>query len=139
MILTSLFRHITIEEMASLNDDERGMLLHICNIINPFDMYKPSTDDPYPHSLSFIRTAKRESVENRIKNSINSIKPEYKEIYNSLCQKLSIPVVLEEKNLTVTTGGFAISGSVNLSGSNSLENNVTGSNVTGSNVTGSNQ
>jgi len=132
-----MFKHITIEEMNSLNEDEKILLLCICNIWAPIRPPMPSTEDPYPITLNIIRYTIREAVLDRIIQAEKVIKLEAKSIYENLCLKLKIPRPEVVKETVKEVEKTEVSGSITppLPDDNNM---VTGSvDLTNTNVSGS--
>lgn len=90
MIPPSLHRHITVEEINSLSEDEVDMLLYICNVWAPIKPPMPTEDNAYPVTLNIIRSTIKEAVIDRVTQANSVISDEGKEVYNSLKTKLGI-------------------------------------------------
>lgn len=90
MIPALLYPHITIEEINTLSDTEKDMLLYICNVWAPIDLPFSSPDNIYPISLNIIRYVRKDAIVDRINQAEAVIKDEAKEIYAGLKAKIGI-------------------------------------------------
>jgi len=107
------FQHISIDEIKSLSEDEANILLYICNIWAPITPFISTPEEPYPVSLNIIRYARKESILDRVIQAEPTIKDGARSIYESLRNKLSIPVVKKVEETTVSGSiDTSITGSV---------------------------
>jgi hypothetical protein len=111
----TMFQHITIEEIHSLTEDELDMLIFICNIWAPIRPPIVESGETYL-GITHIRSAKRDSILDRVIQAEKIVAPVGMEIYEELRKKLSIPVV---KNIERATEPFIMNniGSCTISGS----------------------
>ncbi len=91
----NMHAHISIEEMNSLTEAETDMLLYICNVLYPIRPPVPTEHNKHPITDTYIRSANKDFILARVIESESAISETGKEVYNTLRNKLSIP--LEKK------------------------------------------
>jgi len=74
---------MTLDQLNSLTEDEIAIALHIVNVISPTikDLEFP------PYGLTWFRPG---TLERKLLNNFNSLKPEAHPIYSSLLNKLNV-------------------------------------------------